>query len=158
MVELALVIPLLLVVVLMIVDFGRAVDYLNAENHIANLAARYAAIGTLPSSGSCASQTSLQTYITCEVSKDAPQLAGGGNFGPQSPLQVCISMGSAASNPPKVGDPVTVKLTSTYKWLPLPALGGALNFASTPLSGSATMMLENTPQVGWTTQSTPCNP
>jgi Flp pilus assembly protein TadG len=82
MVELALVLPVLLIVVLAIVDFGRAIDYMNAENHIANLAARYGAIGSLPTTGVCANKTSLQAYITCEVTADAPELNGGSGPGP----------------------------------------------------------------------------
>src|ERR1700720_2211329 len=59
-VELALALPILLIVVLGIVDFGRAVNYWNDENHVANLAARYAAVGTLPGSGAtCGGKSTL---------------------------------------------------------------------------------------------------
>src|SRR5271167_2477174 len=46
--ELALCIPVLLIVVLGIVDFGRAVNYWNNETHLANLGARFAAVGNWP--------------------------------------------------------------------------------------------------------------
>jgi hypothetical protein len=55
-----------------------------------------------------------------------------------------------------VGDPITVKLTDSYNWLPLPKLGGAVTFSQSNLTGSATMMLENAAQTSWATQSTPC--
>jgi hypothetical protein len=154
MVELALVLPVLLLVVLAIVDFGRAIDYKNAENHIANLAARYGAIGILPTTGPCANKASLSAYINCEVTADAPELNGGGGTGPQG-LTICISMGSNSSQA-KVGDPITVKLTDPFRWIPVPALGGAFQFTATPLTGSATMMLENTAQTAWATSPTPC--
>jgi len=142
-IELALALPVLLIVVLGIVDFGRAVNFWNDENHVANLAARYAAVGTLPSSGTCGGKSTLTAYVECEAELDGPELAGGsaGTTGTQGKIAVCVSIPE-----PKVGEPVTVKVTSKYSWLPAPTvLGTSFKFAETSLSGSATMRLEQVP-------------
>ena len=154
MVELALVVGVLIAIALIIVDFGKAFNFWNNENHVANLAARYAAVGSLPTAGTCAqgttktfgtysvTVTSLTTYIDCELAIDATELVqGGGSKGIHTSTDtaggatVCISVPSNA-----VGQPVTVTVTSKYDWLPLP-IG---SFAHTPLAGSATMRLEST--------------
>jgi hypothetical protein len=56
-----------------------------------------------------------------------------------------------------VGQPVTVKLTTNYKWLPLPVLAGALQWANTNISGTATMRLEQVPPSGWATTTAACS-
>src|SRR5258708_19148189 len=76
--ELALVLPVLLLVVLAIVDFGRFMNYWNDENHVANLGARAAAVGSWPA---CTGNTSfpppqltLEAVINCEVGLDSENL------------------------------------------------------------------------------------
>jgi hypothetical protein len=155
-VELALAIPVLLIVVLGIVDFGRAVNYWNDENHVANLAARYAAVGTLPASGTCGGKSTLKEYVECEAELDSSELASGskGTTGTQGKLGVCVSIPKAT-----VGEPVTVKVTANYSWLPQPkVLGGSFKFAETPLSGTATMRLEQVTSstAGWATTTASC--
>jgi hypothetical protein len=148
----------LVAIAIIVVDFGKAINYSNSENHVANLAARYAAVGNLPSAGTCAmgssppaasglpTVTNLTTFIDCELWFDSPELVkGGGAHGVRSypsnnagGATVCVSVPQNA-----VGQPVTVKITSDYNWLPLPILGGG-SFTSTPLAGTATMRLEGT--------------
>jgi hypothetical protein len=151
-VELALVLPVLLVVVLGILDFGRAVNYWNDETHVASLAARYAAVGTLPTAAqdpTCGGKSSLTEYVKCEVKVDSPELAegGGSGNGAQGAIGVCVSIPE-----PKVGAPVTVKLNAKYKWLPF------FNFKVTEasLSGTATSRLEQTPPAGFATTTGSC--
>ena len=153
-VELALVLPILLVVVLGIVDFGRAVNYWNDETHIANLAARYAAVGHLPM---CKEKTmsTLVEFTRCEAAIDSPELEGGasGSTGAQGALEVCVSIPK-----PTVGEPVEVKVRTLYSWLPLPKIVGGkyTKFNSTTLSGSATMRLEQVPPTGFATTTSKC--
>jgi Flp pilus assembly protein TadG len=147
-VELALVIPVLLIVVLGIVDFGRAVNYWNDENQIAEAAARILSVGAqptwsnYPTTGSCTQPSSLTTFVTYEACLNSPELANGsgGTTGVQGSgvgLIVCYPNNA-------VGGPVTVKVTANYNWLPLPkVLGGSSQFSQTNLSGSATMRLES---------------
>jgi Flp pilus assembly protein TadG len=139
-VELALVLPVLLVILLGIIDFGRAVNYWNDENHVANLGARAAAVGAMPTSGPCStSESTLAAYVKCEAEIASPSLASGST--------VCVSIPAAT-----VGAPVTVKVTATYKWLPF------FNFASptTELSGTATMRLEQVPPENFATTTGSC--
>jgi Flp pilus assembly protein TadG len=155
MVELALAIPILLIVVFGIVDFGRAVNYWNDENHLANLGARYAATGNLPGYGACSSSTTLVSYLTCEAGQDSVELENGntvGTSGVQAPGVsggICVNVPN--NNP---GQPVQVKVSATYKWLPLPkVLGGGFSFADSTLNGTATMRLEAPIPSTWITST-----
>jgi Flp pilus assembly protein TadG len=144
-VELALVIPVLLIVVLGIVDFGKAINYWNDENHLANLGARYAAVGTWPEE-TCKEGTkeftkpTLVQYLKCRAYTDSPELTeGGGANGVQAGVSVCVKMPAE----PKVGEPVTVSVAAKYKWLPYPPIfGKEVNFGTSTLTGTATMRLE----------------
>jgi Flp pilus assembly protein TadG len=140
LVEFALVLPVLLVVLLAIFDFGRAVNYWNDENHVANLGARAAAVGAMPTSGPCStSESSLAAYLKCEAEIASPSLASGST--------VCVSIPKAA-----VGEPVTVKVTAKYAWLPF--LG--FKEATSELSGTATMRLEQVPPENFATTTGSC--
>jgi hypothetical protein len=140
MIELALVVGVLVAIAIIIVDFGKAINYWNTENHVANLGARYAAVGggsgNLPTSGTCPNEASLTAFIDCELKTADPELISGGGAHGVAPggATVCISVPNNA-----VGQPVTVKISAKYNWLPLPI--GA-SFAPATLSGSATMRLE----------------
>jgi Flp pilus assembly protein TadG len=153
-VELALALPILLVVVLGIIDFGKAVNYWNDETHVANLTARYAAVGRLPEFGECGKSATPAAFAQCEAKLDSSQLASGskGSTGAQGALGVCVSIPKA-----QVGEPVEVKITTSYSWLKLPkVLGGSFKFASTSLSGTATMRLEQVPPSGFATTTGKC--
>lgn len=156
-VELALVLPVLLLVLLGIVDFGRAVNYWNDETHLANVAARYAAVGG--TGGTCngtdySKGHTLTEYVQCEAGIDSAELknSSGTRTGVQGSLAVCVSIPE-----PIVGASVTVKVTAKYSWLPEPkVLGGSFKFAETPISGTATMRLEQVPPSSLGYQTAPC--
>ena len=139
LVEFALVLPILLVVLFGIVDFGKAFNYWIDETHLANAGARWAVVNKNPGTGS------LQEFIRQQA--DTPELRSGGTASMPSPLQICISFPNGTSN---VGDPVTVSATATYNWLPF--LGARIGVATTTMTGSATMRLEARP----TTYSAGC--
>ena len=130
LVEFALVLPLLLLIIFGIFDFGRALNYMNDGQQMANEGARWAVVDRRPGGGS-----SLQDDIRRQAS--TKELLNGSSS-VTSPAKVCISFPNGTAN---VGDPVKVTVTSTYNWLPL------LNLASTSLSATATMRLERTPTV-----------
>jgi Flp pilus assembly protein TadG len=132
LVEFALVLPLLLVLLLGMLDFGKAFNYWIDETHLAASGARWAAVNTNPGGGS------LQSYIQAQA--DTAELRNGGTAQMPSPAQVCISFPNGTSNP---GDPVTVTVSATYNWLGY--IRSRLGTASTNISGSATMRLEATP-------------
>jgi Flp pilus assembly protein TadG len=151
--EFAIVVPILLTIVFGIIDFGRAINYQNDETHVANLAARYAAVGALPTYGACGTNTlganaTLTAFIDCQLGLDSGALvngSGGGN-GP-SAVSVCISIPSDTQF-----NPVTVKLTTQYQWLPF------LKLSTSSISGTATQEIENAPSSSLVTgaQTTPC--
>jgi Flp pilus assembly protein TadG len=161
-VELALVLPVLLLVVLGIVDFGRAVNYWNDETHLANVAARYAAVGG--TGGTCkgtdySTGHTLTEYVLCEAGVDSSELQNGssgtgtsgvhgGKGTPSGGVTVCVSVPNAT-----VGSPVEVKITAKYTWLPF------FKFATNPtttLAGTATMRLEQVPPSSLGYQTAPC--
>src|ERR687888_909114 len=57
--EMALVLPLLLLLLLGMIDFGKAINYWLDETHLANEGARWAAVGNWPGKGTI----SLPNYI-----------------------------------------------------------------------------------------------
>jgi hypothetical protein len=160
LVELALVLPVLLIVILGIVDFGKAINYWNDENYVANLGARYASVGNLPTTGACANNplndpNALVGYVRCEAGIDSLELENGtSSNGVQSPgLSVCVYAPTNA-----VGGPVQVQVKAIYHWLPLPKIlrTDSASFASSTLIGSATMRLEAKMPSSWINSPTPC--
>ncbi len=134
LVEFAFVLPLLLVLVLGIADFGRAFNYWIDSTHLANVAARYAAVNKNP--GAAASLT-LQQYM--ELQASTKELRDGSDQ--QTPVDVCVSFPAGTRN---VGDPVKVEVKSTWSWLGLPRRAGS-GLTSKTIKGSATMRLEAKP-------------
>jgi hypothetical protein len=124
LVEFALVLPLLLLLLLGTVDFGRAINYWIDETHLANAAARWAAVDKNPGPGS-----SLQQSILSEA--DTTQLREGAT--------VCINLPPGSSG--KVGEPVEAKVSYEFHWMPFigNAIGGV---TKTMLTGAATMRIE----------------
>ncbi|HEX2110148.1 MAG TPA: TadE/TadG family type IV pilus assembly protein [Gaiellaceae bacterium] len=132
LVEFALVLPILLVLLFGMLDFGKAFNYWIDETHLANEGARWAVVNKNPGSGT------LQQYIQQQA--NTPELRNGGTSSVPTPLQVCISFPDGSS---EVGDPVHVAVSTTYNWLPF--LGSRLGIASTTMTGSSTMRLEAEP-------------
>lgn len=133
MVEFALVLGAFLLLVFGVTQFGLAMNATNDETHLADEAARYAAVNYNPST---TAGQSLATWIKAQADTS---LSGGGS--------VCISFPNGTSH---IGDPVKVVVTSgTIGWQPLPAIIGVLKLADPGLpsttSGSATMRLEAQP-------------
>jgi Flp pilus assembly protein TadG len=132
LVEFALVLPLLLILLFGMLDFGKAFNYWIDETHLANEGARWAVVNKNPGSGS------LQQYIQQQA--DTPELRNGGTSSVQTPLQVCISFPNGTA---EVGDPVRVTASVTYNWLPF--LGSRVGITQTTITGSSTMRLEARP-------------
>jgi hypothetical protein len=132
LVEFALVLPLLLVILFGMLDFGKAFNYWIDETHLANEGARWAVVNKNPGGGT------LQEYIQQQA--DTPELRNGGTSSVPGPLQICISFPNGSAN---VGDPVHVTASSTYNWLPL--IGNRIGITQTTITGSATMRLEAIP-------------
>lgn len=134
LVEFALVLPILLVLLFGMLDFGRAFNYWIDSTHLANEGARWAVVNKNP-----ASAGTLQAYIRDQA--DTNELRSGGTASVPDGLEVCITFPSGAT----VGNPVRVEASVTYNWLPFlsdQALGGV---TSTTVSSSSTMRLEAIP-------------
>jgi Flp pilus assembly protein TadG len=129
LVEFALVLPLLLVILLGMLDFGKGFNYWIDETHLANEGARWAAVNKNPGSGT------LAQYIQGQA--DTKELLNGGTAQVPSPARVCISFPNGTQN---AGDPVKVTVSTTYYWLGF--LRSRLGVASTTISGESTMRLE----------------
>jgi Flp pilus assembly protein TadG len=139
LVEFALVLPLLLVLLLGMLDFGKAFNYWIDETHLAHEGARWAAVNVNPGSGT------LQQYILSQA--DTVELRNGGTDSVPSAAQVCITFPSnpVTGTQGQVGDPVTVTVQiPTYAWMPF--IGNRLKIGVlSPLQSSSTMRLEALP-------------
>jgi len=139
MVEFALVLPLLLLIVVGLLGFGRLLYYWISANHMANEVARWAEVNTNPATGG----VTLQQYI---VNKGA----GAAGTGEQKAnLAVCIDFPANAGNTPpttkQVGDPVRVRVQQRFAFVPLigwfaPSLKNGIT-----VTGSSTMRIEQLP-------------
>lgn len=134
LVEFALVLPVLLVLLLGMLDFGKAFNYWIDQTHLANEGARWAAVNKNPGGGT------LQQYVRSQA--NTPELRDGGTASVAGPIQICITFPNGTS---QVGDPVRVTASTTYNWLPF--LGSRLGIAQTTMTASATMRLEAAPSV-----------
>jgi Flp pilus assembly protein TadG len=109
--EFALVLPVLILVLFGIVDFGRGFNYWNDATHISAEGARFAVVNRRPDPNSAAS---LQVQLRDQA--DTADLRTGGSSTLPTPAQVCITFPNGTSN---IGDPVQVAMTFTYHWLPI---------------------------------------
>jgi Flp pilus assembly protein TadG len=144
--ELALVLPLLLLLIMGTLDFGKAFNEWIDETHLANEGARLAAVGYL--ADGCTSAANPNTCIAQQIQEEAniPELKNGRALTPyaaaQGAARVCISYPTnpATTTHGLVGDPVQVTVATTYHWLNY--LVRTIPFPATPIVGKATMRLE----------------
>jgi Flp pilus assembly protein TadG len=143
LVEFALVVPILLVLLMAMLDFGKAFNYWIDETQLASAGARWAVVNASPgqcSDGSTAS--SLAAYIQCQA--DTKELRNGGTSSVANAAKVCISFPPVAGHSsPLVGDPVRVTVSVSYKWLPI--IGQRISAVATTIKGESTMRLEAPP-------------
>jgi Flp pilus assembly protein TadG len=159
--ELALVLPLLLVLIMGMLDFGKAFNEWIDETHLANEGARLAAVGYV--TVACAGAANPNTCIAQQIQGDAniPELKTGRPVTPyagaQGAARVCISYPTnpATNSHGQVGDPVQVTVATTYHWLNY--LVNQVKFVATPIVGKATMRLER-PAAAAAAATTTCYP
>jgi TadE-like protein len=134
LVEFVLVLPLVLLLLFAMIDFGKAFNYWNDETHLANEAARYAVVNKNPLGG-----TSLEAAIKAEA--DSGELEHGCNGcsirHPGITVSFCFPNGIAATH---AGDPLRATVTTSYHWLAY-IVGQGLPLTS-GLTGTATMRIE----------------
>jgi Flp pilus assembly protein TadG len=129
-VEFAMVLPILAALILIFLQFGKAINYWIDLTHVANEAAR---IATVDAPG----VTDFRSTVCGEL--ETGELKNGS--GEVDPAKVEISYPSnpdplANGSTRDTGDPVKVKVSATYHWLPL------WNAGSWTIAGSATMRIE----------------
>ena len=123
-VEFGLVVPFLCLVVLAILDFGKAMNYWLDLNHIASATARKAAVNAY------ASAAEYQTYARNNLETDELKTGGTESIPTAATISICLPDGS------DVGDPVTVRVAVGYKWIPF------IGATTWNVHGTATMRLE----------------
>jgi TadE-like protein len=122
LVEFALVLPVLLMLVFGIIQFGLALNSANDETHLANEVARYATVNEDPGGAE-----TLQAWGLKQADQNALK----------SEAELCITFPSGT----EVGDPVRVEVKSITNWLPILKL----KVTRTPVTGTAYMRLEAPP-------------
>ena len=142
-VELALVMPVVLLLLLGIIDFGKAINYWIDQTHLANEGARLAVVNSNPGSG--AGKT-LQQYLLDQA--DSGELHGDVQGTQRSvhgaSVNICFytASGDTSTTTPVAGDTVVVFLRYDYNWLrgfPFPGN------PSTTIAGKSAMRLEAVP-------------
>jgi Flp pilus assembly protein TadG len=127
-VEFAMVVPLICAIVLILVDFGKAMNYWLDLTQVANEGARIAAVNGPVTPDSIRAR--LKTV----------ELRNGGGTSITAPTDVAICYTSA-----QVGEPVTVQLTSSYHWVSFPSWMPIVGGGLMTIKARATMRLEQTP-------------
>jgi hypothetical protein len=130
------VLPVLLMVLLGIVEFGRALVYWNDTTQIASVGARWAVVNRWPCTGAsgCSLQDAIEREVAVQQGWDA--LADG--------ITACVEFIDADGDGDarEVGDAVRVRTAFTFDWQFLPSW---IDMADTTIRSSATMRLENIP-------------
>jgi hypothetical protein len=138
LVEFALIAPLFLLLVAGIIQFGVALNYWLDLQRIANQGARWAVVNHFPDPDNPCSRAdlpedcppgALQEYL-----RSSP-VSGG--LDPK--VRICFEEETGMPSGATVGDPVTVRLTTTLNLVPILRLG------SIDLTGAATMRVEQKP-------------
>jgi hypothetical protein len=133
LVEFALLAPLLLLIVVGIIQFGVALNYWLDMQRIANQGARWAVVNAYPGcprNGPAAPcSPTLQEYLA-----SAP-MSGGLN----PDVEICFEEMTGSPAGAAVGDPVTVRLTTQFDFVPIIRIG------TLDLVGAATMRVEQKP-------------
>src|SRR4051812_48579124 len=101
LVEFALVLPLLLLVIFAIVDFGRALAFWNDQTHLASEAGRYAVVNN------CGQTPCPAGRLNAVIKSQAES--------PSATVSICYPQGL----PIHIGDPLHVTVQDTFSWIPL---------------------------------------
>ena len=117
-----MVVPLLCVIIIAILHFGKVMNYWLDLNHVASEGARKAAVNTFTSDGE------YDTWVRGRLETGELRTGGTTSIPAPSTINVCLSEGG------DVGDPVTVQVAADYS---LPFIGATIT-----LRGTATMRME----------------
>jgi hypothetical protein len=138
-----------MVLLLGMLDFGKAFNSWIDETHLANVGARLAAVN-YPVSGCTNPNTNICLAQYIQGLADTQELKSGraaDSYAPaQTAAQVCISYPPNTANSPAtqglIGDPVQVTVIVNYKWFNYVKTRLNLPLGTTVITGKATMRLE----------------
>jgi Flp pilus assembly protein TadG len=137
LIEFVLVLPLVLLILFAMIDFGKAFNYWNDETHLANEAARYAVVNKNPLGGGASLEASVKNDA------DTGELKNGCNGcsikHPGITVQFCFVNGTTPAAT-AAGQPLRATVSANYHWLAY-LVGQGLPLTS-GLTGSATMRIE----------------
>ncbi len=139
--EFALVLPLLLLILFAMVDMGKAISYWNDQTHLANEAARYAAVNHSPVSGQTIEQVIQNQAVTSELKSGSGSSEGVGGSGLSAPgaVSICFIDSLSPGVPDtRAGHPIKAVVKSTYNWLGF-IFGSGIH---SDMTGASTMRLE----------------
>jgi TadE-like protein len=126
LVEFVLVLPLLLVLLLGMLDLGKAFNYWIDQTHLAHEGARFAAVNKNPGPGASL-QESIKSQADTDELRDAIDVS------------ICFPGAGGAV----VGEPVQVRVSSTYTFLGF--IADRLDITEKTISSTSTMRLERPP-------------
>ena len=135
LVEFALVLPLLALLLVSMLHFGKVFNYWNDATHLTAEGARFAVVNRKPEPTSA---LSLQQQLRAQA--DTAELRNGGTPSVVNPAQVCVDFPTGNAT---AGEPVRVRMSFTYSWLPI--IGASIGVAQTTVTASAVMRLETPP-------------
>ena len=134
LVEFALVLPLFLLLLLGMFDFGKVFNYWIDGTHLSHEGARYAAVGKNPGPGGTLAESIKQRADTSE-------LRNGGSSVTATGVRVCVGFPLGTS---QVGDPVEVNVEFTYRFLNY-VTAMTPDLTSTTVTNKSTMRIEREP-------------
>ena len=140
LVEFALIIPLFLMIVVGIIQFGVALNFWFDLQRLANQGARSAAVNCGTAPGNQCGSTSLEEYLGARTATTPDgQVISKGNVPRVEVCYVPPSQPPPANWVPSTGDAVRVTLIDTYR------LQAIARLAKIDLTARATMRLEQSP-------------
>ena len=149
--EMALVLPLLLLLILGMIDFGKAINYWIDNTHLANEGARLAVVNSNPGGSTTTLQDWLRGQTSSAEERSPNPVQGTQRTAHSMTVNICYYGASSGalitSGTPAIGDTVEVIVKYDYQWLrnfPFPG------DPSTTIGGKAAMRLEAVPSFnGW---------
>ena len=135
-VEFALIVPFICAILLILVDFGKAMNYALDLTQVANEGARHAAVND---------PAVTEDWIRGRLKSWELRDGNPANGADRATITICV-VDAGDDGEPGLGDPVQVDISSRYKWFDFPDwlsdFTGIDSPAATTIHGRATMRIE----------------
>jgi len=143
LVEFILLLPILLIVILGVIDLGRALGYKNDQTNLANQAARQAVVNQVPPGSGFSGANAITDYVTNIAPNELKNGTGSISQQPNGHGVTITYTFSDGSTRHCKGDPVKVTVTSHYNFLSFLIGNGSVPGAGLDMSSTATMRMES---------------